>query len=103
MARTFTLRHWLAVAGVFVVVALVVASRWLNANEVGGQQPAEPFRIAGNFYYVGANDVARPWGRYKKVVASKTAKNPVGAFIDPAGYRAYIDAAEQDLRQGVVH
>ena len=24
----------------------------------GGQEPAEPFRIAGNFYYVGANDVA---------------------------------------------
>jgi metallo-beta-lactamase class B len=46
---------------------------------------------------------ARQWGRYKKFVASRTAKNPVDAFIDPAGYRAYIDAAEQELRQGVVH
>ena len=37
---------------------LVLVGRWLNATKVGGQQPAEPFRIAGNFYYVGANDVA---------------------------------------------
>jgi metallo-beta-lactamase class B len=40
------------------VVALVLVGRWLNATKVGGQQPAEPFRIAGNFHYVGANDVA---------------------------------------------
>ena len=58
MARSVTPRHWLAVFGVFVLVALILAGRWLNANKVGGQQPAEPFRIAGNFYYVGANDVA---------------------------------------------
>jgi metallo-beta-lactamase class B len=31
---------------------------WLNATKVGGRRPAEPFRIAGNFYYVGASDVA---------------------------------------------
>jgi metallo-beta-lactamase class B len=36
----------------------VLVGRWLNATKIGGQQPAEPFRIAGNFYYVGANDVA---------------------------------------------
>jgi metallo-beta-lactamase class B len=46
---------------------------------------------------------ARPWGRYRKFVASGTAKNPVGAFIDPDGYRAFIDAAEVELRQGRVH
>jgi metallo-beta-lactamase class B len=46
---------------------------------------------------------ARAWGRYRKFVASKTAKNPVDPFIDPEGYRAYIDAAEAELRQGVVH
>jgi metallo-beta-lactamase class B len=44
--------------GVPIVLALVLAGRWLNATKIGGQQPAEPFRIAGNFYYVGANDVA---------------------------------------------
>ena len=46
---------------------------------------------------------ARAWGRYRKFVASQTAKNPVDAFIDPEGYRAFIDAAEAELRQGRVH
>jgi len=46
---------------------------------------------------------ARPWGRYRKFVASATAKNPVDPFIDPEGYRAYLDAAEAEFRQGVVH
>jgi metallo-beta-lactamase class B len=46
---------------------------------------------------------ARPWGRYRKFTASRTAKNPVDPFIDPEGYRGYIDAAEQEFRNGVVH
>jgi metallo-beta-lactamase class B len=46
---------------------------------------------------------ARAWGRYKKFVASATAKNPVDPFIDPEGYKAFIDAAESELRRGVVH
>jgi metallo-beta-lactamase class B len=46
---------------------------------------------------------ARAWGRYRKFVASATAKNPVDAFIDPDGYRAYIDAAEVELRTGRTH
>jgi metallo-beta-lactamase class B len=46
---------------------------------------------------------ARAWGRYRKFVARGTAKNPVDPFIDPEGYRAYIDAAEAELRKGVVH
>jgi hypothetical protein len=46
---------------------------------------------------------ARAWGRYRKFVASATAKNPVDAFIDPEGYRAYLDAAEAELRSGRVH
>ena len=46
---------------------------------------------------------ARMWGRYRKFVASITAKNPVDPFIDPEGYRAFIDAAEAELRQGRVH
>src|SRR4026209_2639038 len=40
------------------VATLVVVGRWLNATKLGGQEPAEPFRIAGNFYYVGANDAS---------------------------------------------
>lgn len=43
---------------------------------------------------------ARWWGRYRKFVASQTAKNPVDAFIDPEGYRAFIDTAEAEFRSG---
>jgi metallo-beta-lactamase class B len=46
-----------ALLGLVSVVGLVLVGRWLNATKRGGQQPAEPFRIAGNLYYVGANDV----------------------------------------------
>jgi metallo-beta-lactamase class B len=59
MLQVFTNRRRLVVLmPVLSVIALVLVGRWLNATKVGGQQPAEPFRIAGNFYYVGANDVA---------------------------------------------
>ena len=46
---------------------------------------------------------ARSWGRYRKFVASLAAKNPTEPFIDPDGYRAYIDTAERDFRSGRVH
>lgn len=46
---------------------------------------------------------ARTWGRYRKFSARATAKNPVDPFIDPDGYRAYIDNAEAAYRSGVVH
>ena len=45
---------------------------------------------------------ARLWGRYRKFVARDTAANPVDPFIDPAGYRAYIDSGEARYRRGVV-
>ena len=46
---------------------------------------------------------ARWWGRYRKFVASQTAKNPADPFIDPEGYRAFIDAAEAEFRSGRTH
>jgi metallo-beta-lactamase class B len=46
---------------------------------------------------------ARKWGRYRKFAASRTAQDPVAPFIDPDGYRAFLDAAEAELRQGKVH
>jgi len=56
-----TKRSWLVLLGVLSALALVLVGKWLNevrpATKRGGQQPAEPFRIAGNLYYVGANDV----------------------------------------------
>ena len=53
-----TKRRWPALLAVLSILALLLIGRRLNATQIGGQQPAEPFRIAGNFYYVGANDVA---------------------------------------------
>ena len=46
---------------------------------------------------------ARLWGRYRKFVASASATDPADSFIDPEGYRAYIDTAEAEFREGVVH
>jgi metallo-beta-lactamase class B len=56
--RHLARRRLLAGLGLLIVVTLVVVARWANANKIGGQGPAEPFRIAGNFYYVGATDVS---------------------------------------------
>ena len=44
------------VAAVVLVLAAIVGSAWKASGDRGGQQPVEPFRIAGNLYYVGAND-----------------------------------------------
>lgn len=46
---------------------------------------------------------ARLWGRYRKFAARDSTKNPVDAFIDPAGYRAYVDSGEAQFRRGVAH
>ena len=43
--------------GLAAILALALFGKWRDATKHGGQQPAEPFRIAGNLYYVGANDV----------------------------------------------
>jgi len=46
---------------------------------------------------------ARLWGRYRKFVARDTAKSPVEPFIDPAGYRAFVDSGEAEFRRGKMH
>ena len=54
-----TRRRWpLILLGVVVVLVVVFGPKWKAQSDRGGQLPAEPFRIAGNLYYVGANDVA---------------------------------------------
>jgi len=58
MSRNRTKGRVLTLVGLLIALALVVVGRWANANKIGGQQPADPFRIAANFYYVGASDVA---------------------------------------------
>ncbi len=47
----------LLLGSVFAVFVIVLYGKWRDASNRGGQQPADPFRIAGNLYYVGANDV----------------------------------------------
>ncbi len=57
--RLATGLRWLAaVLALLAPVALVAFSKWREATKNGGQLAAEPFRVAGNLYYVGANDVA---------------------------------------------
>ena len=56
--RLIPKRPWLRILiGVVAVLAVVLFSKWREATNNGGQKYAEPFRIAGNLYYVGANDV----------------------------------------------
>ena len=42
--------------GLAAVLAVILGRIWKANGDRGGQQPAQPFRIAGNLYYVGAND-----------------------------------------------
>jgi len=59
MLRHLTRRRRLAVLlGLVAALAVFLGTRWKASSDRGGQRPAEPFRIAGNLYYVGANDVA---------------------------------------------
>ena len=51
-------RLTVALLGALAIVAIVLFGKWREASKNGGQRPAEPFRIAGNLYYVGASDVA---------------------------------------------
>jgi metallo-beta-lactamase class B len=56
--RLLTKRRFIfLLAGLVCVAAVALFSKWLDATNHGGQKYAEPFRIAGNLYYVGANDV----------------------------------------------
>lgn len=57
MLRRLTTRRWLVVLlGLVATLAVLLGRQWKADSDRGGQKPAEPFRIAGNLYYVGAND-----------------------------------------------
>lgn len=45
---------------------------------------------------------ARLWGRYRKFTARDSAQSPTEPFIDPAGYRAYVDSGEARFRRGLI-
>jgi metallo-beta-lactamase class B len=50
-------RRWLAILLGLALGVMALFGKWLDATRHGGQKFAEPFRIAGSLYYVGANDV----------------------------------------------
>src|SRR5687767_7468139 len=51
-------RRLIVLLALAAIPAVILFGEWREASRRGGQKPAEPFRIAGNLYYVGANDVA---------------------------------------------
>lgn len=58
MSKLVTKRRVLVVLlGLAVGLAVFLGVKWKAVSDHGGQSPVEPFRIAGNLYYVGANDV----------------------------------------------
>ena len=59
MSSLLPARRWpFVVVGLLGLAVGALYPEWRTAGNNGGQKFAEPFRIAGNFYYVGANDVA---------------------------------------------
>ena len=56
--KKIALRILLAGLAAVALAAALFFPSWKQASYNGGQQYAEPFRIAGNLYFVGANDVA---------------------------------------------
>jgi metallo-beta-lactamase class B len=56
--RHLTKRRWIILlAGVVGALVVAGAIHWKSGIDRGGQMPVEPFRIAGNLYYVGTNDI----------------------------------------------
>lgn len=83
---------WPIVALVLVIIvapiAGVVFTKWRTTIERGGQQAADPFRIAGNLYYVGASDVA-----------TYLITGPQGHVLIDAGYPGATDIVKQSIAQ----
>jgi metallo-beta-lactamase class B len=69
-------------------IAGVGFTKWHAAVERGGQQPADPFRIAGNLYYVGASDVA-----------SFLITGPEGHVLIDGGYPGSTDLIKNSIAQ----
>jgi metallo-beta-lactamase class B len=72
----------------FVIVALA-ALLWVMGARAQGidNQPVEPFRIAGNLYYVGASDISA------YLIAT-----PAGHVVIDAGYESTVPQIEKNIR-----
>jgi metallo-beta-lactamase class B len=99
---TFPVRDGDRVLNVVSACSLVTLG---NARYPGQQDDFErTFRVLRSLPAdIWVTSHARLFGRYRKFVASRSARNPVEAFIDPAGYRAYIDSGEARFRRGAEH
>jgi hypothetical protein len=53
-----TRRRWLVLLGILAVLVVVLVSLWRSAISRNRARADEPFRIAGNLYYVGGAGVA---------------------------------------------
>ena len=99
---SFPVRDGDRVLNVVSVCSLVVL-QWMQYSEQGADLERSFSVLRSLPADIWVTSHATAWGRYRKFVARDTAKHPVDPFIDPEGYRAYIDAAEAELREGVVH
>lgn len=99
---SFPVRDGTRVLNVVIACSLSRSGGWRYAGQDADLQRS--FRVLRSLPAdIWATSNSRAWGRYRKYAASVDAKNPVEAFIDPAGYRAYVDDAEDELRRDVVH
>lgn len=78
-------RHDRLVAG---LLALTVTTAVMAAGQKTDNLPAEPFRIAGNLYYVGSSDI----GSY--LIAT-----PAGHIVIDAGYESTVPLIEANIRR----
>jgi metallo-beta-lactamase class B len=79
--------RWL-VLGAVIALVVFLGARWKAVTDDGGQKPAEPFRIAGNLYYVGANDVT-----------SFLLTGPKGHVLIDGGYPGTARLIEASIKQ----
>ena len=70
-----------------VAAALTAAAVVAAAAQQGDNEPIDPFRIAGNLYYVGASDIS-----------SYLIATPAGHVVIDAGYESTVPQIEKNIR-----
>lgn len=78
--RGWKYKTWLGFLSCFAMLLVVLAIKWKAVSDKGGQVRQEPFRIAGNLYYVGTKDVT-----------SFLLADPKGCVLIDGGYPGTAD------------
>jgi len=55
--RSFKRKIWLGFLTSFTILLVFLAIKWKSVSDKGGEIRQEPFRIAGNLYYVGTKEM----------------------------------------------